>query len=61
MSIDHMHVPFGEMSIQVFCLFFHWILCSSGVKLHGLVKLIHLFVQVRVAHTVVAAQPLNSH
>ena len=31
-SVDHLDVFFGEVSIHVFCPFIHWILCFLGVE-----------------------------
>ena len=31
-SVGHLDVFFGEMSIHVFCPFLHWILCFLGVE-----------------------------
>ena len=33
--ISHLYV-FGEMSIQVFCPFFEWVVCFDAVKHHVL-------------------------
>ena len=33
-SVGHLDVFFGEVSIHVFCPFLHWILCFLGVELH---------------------------
>ena len=27
MSVGHLHTFFGKLSVQVFCLFFNWVLC----------------------------------
>ena len=32
MSIGHLYVLFGEVSIQVLCLFFNWVVCFFGVE-----------------------------
>ena len=32
MSVGHLDVFFGEMSIHVFCPFLHWIICVLGVE-----------------------------
>ena len=32
MSIGHLYVLFGELSIQVLCPFFNWIVCFLGVQ-----------------------------
>ena len=32
MSVGHLHVSFGEMSVHVFCPFLDWIICSLGVE-----------------------------
>ena len=32
MSIGHLHVLFGEMSVQVLCPFFNWVACFFGVE-----------------------------
>ena len=32
MFAGHLYVFFGEMSVQVFCLFLDWIICSLGVE-----------------------------
>ena len=34
MSIGHLYVLFGEVSIQVICPFFNWVVCSFGVELY---------------------------
>ena len=34
--LGHLYVFFEEMSIQVFCIFFDWIVCFDDIKLHGL-------------------------
>ena len=34
MSIGHMYVLFGEVSIQVLCPFFNWIIGFFGVELY---------------------------
>ena len=28
MPVGHLHILFGEMSIQFFCQFFNWVVCS---------------------------------
>ena len=33
--IGHLYV-FGEMSVQVFCPLFDWVVCFSGIELHEL-------------------------
>ena len=33
MFIDHLYVLFGEMSVQVLCPVFNWIVCLPGVEL----------------------------
>ena len=30
-SVGHLYVFFGEVSIHVFCSFHHWIICFLGV------------------------------
>ena len=32
MSVGHLNVSFGKVSIHVFCPFLHWIICFSGVE-----------------------------
>ena len=32
MSVGHVNVLLGEMSIQVLCPFFKWIICLPGVE-----------------------------
>ena len=32
MSIGNLYVLFGEVSIQVLCLFFYWVVCFLGVE-----------------------------
>ena len=32
MSTGHLYVFFGEVSIQVFCPFFNWVVCLLGVE-----------------------------
>ena len=32
MSVGHLDVCFGEVSIHVFCPFLHWIICFLGVE-----------------------------
>ena len=32
MSVGHLDVFFGEVSIHVFCTFLHWIICFLGVE-----------------------------
>ena len=32
MSLDPLHVLFGEVSVQVLCLFFNWVICLPGVE-----------------------------
>ena len=32
MSVGHLDVFFGEVSIRVFCPFLHWIICFLGVE-----------------------------
>ena len=32
MSMGHLYVLFGEVSIQVLCSFFNWIICLAGVE-----------------------------
>ena len=34
--VGHLHVLFGEMSIQIFCPFFEWAVCFDAVKHHKL-------------------------
>ena len=34
--VSHLYVVFGEMSVQVFCPLFDWIVCFSGIELHEL-------------------------
>ena len=36
MFISHLYVFFGEMSAQVFCPTFDWVVCFSGTELHEL-------------------------
>ena len=36
MSVGHLGVFFGEMSVRVFCPFLNWIICSLGVELDKL-------------------------
>ena len=31
-SVGHLYVFFGEMSVHVFCPFLDWIICSLGVE-----------------------------
>ena len=31
-SVGHLAVFFGKVSIHVFCLFLHWIICFLGVE-----------------------------
>ena len=31
-SVSHMEVFFGKVSIHVFCPFLHWIICFLGVE-----------------------------
>ena len=33
MPIGHVYVLFGEMSIQVLCPFFNWVVCPPSVEL----------------------------
>ena len=35
MPLGHLYV-FGEMSISVFCVFFHWVVCFFDIELHEL-------------------------
>ena len=35
MFISHLYV-FGEMSFEVFCSLFDWVVCFSGIKLYEL-------------------------
>ena len=35
-SVGHLDVFFGEVSIHVFCLFLHWIICFLGVEFNKL-------------------------
>ena len=32
MSVGHLDVFFGEVSIHLFCPFLHWIICFLGVE-----------------------------
>ena len=34
MFISHLYVFFGEVSVQVFFLFFDWVVCFYGNELH---------------------------
>ena len=34
MSIGHLYVLFGEVSVQVFCPFFNWVVYLPGVELY---------------------------
>ena len=34
--LSHLYVVFGEMSVHVFCPLFDWVVCFSGIELHGL-------------------------
>ena len=36
MFISHIYVFFGEMSVEVFCPLFDWVVCFSGIELHEL-------------------------
>ena len=36
MSVDHLYIFFGEMSIQVFCPFFNWVVGFFAVELYKL-------------------------
>ena len=36
MSVGHLYVVFGKVSIQVLCPFLNWIVCLSGVELYKL-------------------------
>ena len=55
MSMGHLYVLLGEVSIQVFCPFFNWVVCLLGVESceyfgdqsHGHVSLANMF-----SHTV---------
>ena len=33
MFVSHLYVFFGEMSVQIFCPLFNWIVCFSGIEL----------------------------
>jgi len=35
-SVGPLYVFFGEMSVQVFCPLFDWVVCFSGIALHEL-------------------------
>ena len=41
MFISHLFV-FGEISVQIFCPLFDWIVCFSGSELHELCQFFHL-------------------
>ena len=32
MSVSHLDVFFGKVSVRVFCPFLHWIICFLGVE-----------------------------
>ena len=32
MSMGHLYVPLGEVSIQILCPFFNWTVCFPGVQ-----------------------------
>ena len=32
MSLGHLYVFLGEVSVQVLCLFFNWVVCLPGVE-----------------------------
>ena len=34
--VGHLYIIFGEMSVQVFCPFFHWVVGFSAVELYRL-------------------------
>ena len=34
--LSYLYVVFGEMSVHVFCPFFDWVVCFSGIELPGL-------------------------
>ena len=36
MLVGHLNVFFGEMSVQVFCSFFNWVVGFFAVELHKL-------------------------
>ena len=36
MSLGPLYVLLGELSIQVLCPFFNWVVCLPGVELYGL-------------------------
>jgi len=36
--VGHLYVFFGEMSVEVFCPFFDWVVCVSDIELQELLK-----------------------
>ena len=42
MFISHVYVCFGEISIQVLCPVFDWIVCFSGIELHELIDILEI-------------------
>ena len=35
MSLGPLYILLGEVSFQVLCTFFNWVVCLPGVELHG--------------------------
>ena len=42
MFISHVYVFFGEISMQVLCPVFDWIVCFSGIELHELIDILEI-------------------
>ena len=50
MFVSHLYVFFGEMSVQVFFLYFDWVVCFAGTDMHELFNIFWKLILYQLFH-----------